>query len=167
MISKLGRAVLMVEIGVTDAKTTFKRPSGAPKTSQRWPPNPPKAIFGSKRRANQGHESSKMNLEALFGGSRGPSDLPRAFQELRKRARESPKTIAKPFLDRKRSFLQNVNILIVKSTFLTVGGSVYEFKIDPKRLREEIKNDIDSPIILPRPSPAARGEQTRPKRISR
>ena len=108
-----------------------------------------------------------MNLEALFGGSRGPSDLPRAFQELRKRARESPKTIAKPFLDRKRSFLQNVDILIIKSTFLRVGGSVYEFKIDPKRLREEIKNDIDSPIILPRPSPAARGEQTRPKRISR
>ena len=24
-----------------------------------------------------------------------------------------------------------------------VGGSVYEFKIDPKRLREEIKNDIE------------------------
>ena len=124
MISKLGRAVLMVEIGVTHAKTTLKRPSGAPKTSQRWPPNPPKAIFGSKRRANQGHESSKMNLEALFGGSRGPSDLPRAFQELRKIVRESPKTIAKPFLDRKRSFLQNVKILIVKSAFLKVGGSV-------------------------------------------
>ena len=24
-----------------------------------------------------------------------------------------------------------------------MGGSVYEFKIDPKRLREEIKNDIE------------------------
>ena len=96
MISKLGRAVLMVEIGVTDAKTTFKRPSGAPKTSQRWPQNPPKAIFGSKRRANQGHESSKMNLEALFGGSRGPSDLPRAFQELRKRAKDGPRTLPRP-----------------------------------------------------------------------
>ena len=65
-----------------------------------------------------------MNLEALFGGSRGPSDLPRAPQELPKGARESPKTIAKPFLDRKRSFLQNVNILIVKSSLLRVGGSV-------------------------------------------
>ena len=146
------------------------RPQEAPrgdKKRHRQPHHPPKAISGSKRRANQAQESSKMNLAAFFGGSRGLSNLPRAFQELRKRARESPKTIAKPFLDRKRSFLQNVNILIIKSTFLRVGGSVYEFKIDPKRLREEIKNDIDSPIILPRPSPAARGEQTRPKRVPR
>ena len=27
--------------------------------------------------------------------------------------------------------------------FLRVGGSVWEFKIDPKRFREEIKNDIE------------------------
>ena len=27
--------------------------------------------------------------------------------------------------------------------FLRVGGSVSEIKIDPKRLREEIKNDIE------------------------
>ena len=65
-----------------------------------------------------------MNLEALFGRSRGPSELPKAPQEVPKGARESPKTIAKPFLDRKRSFLQNVNILAVKSTFLRVGGTV-------------------------------------------
>ena len=50
---------------------------------------------------------------------------------------------------------------------MRVGGSVWEFKIDPKMLREEIKNDIDSPIILPRPSPAARGEQTRLTRVPR
>ena len=85
-ISKLGRAVLMVEIGLTDAKTTLQRPSGAPKTSQRRPQNPPKAIFGSKRRANQAQESSKMNLEALLGRFRSPSDLPRAFQELPNRS---------------------------------------------------------------------------------
>ena len=30
-----------------------------------------------------------------------------------------------------------------KSRFLTVGGSVWELKIDPKRLRKEIKNDIE------------------------
>jgi len=46
-----------------------------------------------------------------------------------------------------------------------VGGSVWEFNIDPKRLREKIKNDIDGPRTLPRPSSAARGEQTRPKRV--
>ena len=27
--------------------------------------------------------------------------------------------------------------------FLRVGGSVWELKIDPKRFREEIKNDIE------------------------
>ena len=27
-----------------------------------------------------------------------------------------------------------------------MGGSVWEFKIDPKRLREEIKNDIEKQI---------------------
>merc|ERR1712078_719723 len=103
------------------------RPQEAPrgdKKRHRQPHHPPKAISGSKRRANQAEESSKMNLGALFGGFRGPSDLPRAPQELPKGAWESPKTIAKPFLDRKRSFLQNVNILVVKSTFVRVGGSV-------------------------------------------
>ena len=30
-----------------------------------------------------------------------------------------------------------------KSTCLKVGGSVWELKIDPKRLREEIKTDIE------------------------
>ena len=32
----------------------------------------------------------------------------------------------------------------MKSTFLRVGGSVWELKIDPKRLREEIKNNIET-----------------------
>ena len=31
----------------------------------------------------------------------------------------------------------------VKPTFSTVGGSVWELKIDPKRFREEIKNIIE------------------------
>ena len=33
--------------------------------------------------------------------------------------------------------------MIEKSTFLRMGGSVWEFKIDPKRFREEIKNSIE------------------------
>ena len=97
-VSKLGRAVLMVEIGLTDAKTTLKRPSGAPKTSQRQPQNAPKAIFGSKKRANEAQESSKTNLEALFGRSRGPKELPRAPQEppksSQKEAERAPKLVA-------------------------------------------------------------------------
>ena len=132
----------MLEIGLTDAKTTFKRPSGAPKTRQIRPHNAPKAIFGSKKRANEAQDNSKTNLEALFGRSRGPKELPRESQELPKGARESPTTLPKPSLDRKRCFFKNVKILIVKSTFWRVGWSVWELKIDPKRLREESKNDI-------------------------
>ena len=90
------------------------RPQEVPrgdKKRHRRPQNPPKAIFGSKRRANQAQESSKIYLEALFGGSRGPSELPKAPKELPKGARESPKTIAQPFLDRKHGFLKNINII--------------------------------------------------------
>ena len=99
------------------------RPQEAPrgdKKRHRQPHHPPKAISGSKRRANQAQESSKIYLEALFGGSRGPSELPKAPKELPKGVRESPKTIAQPFLDRKHRFLKNANIMIRKSTFLRV-----------------------------------------------
>ena len=41
-----------------------------------------------------------------------------------------------------------MQIIIVKSTFLSVGGSVWELKIDPKRFREEIKNDLDPPKAI-------------------
>ena len=36
-----------------------------------------------------------------------------------------------------------MRILSGKSTFSRVGVSVWELKIDPKRLREQIKNDIE------------------------
>ena len=60
------------------------------------------AIVGSKKRANEAQESSKTNLEALFGRSRSPKELPRYSQELPKGAQESPKTLSKPSLHRKR-----------------------------------------------------------------
>ena len=110
-VSKPGKTVLMVEIGLADAKTALKRPSGAPKTSQRQPQNAPKAIFGSKKRANEAQESSKTNLEALFGRSRGPKELPRDPQESpkssQKEAERAPKRFQKPSLDRKWRFLKN------------------------------------------------------------
>ena len=87
----------MVEIGLTDAKTTLKGPSGAPKTSERQPQNAPKAIFGSKKRANEAQESSKTNLEALFGRSRGPKELPRAPQEPPKSSQKEPESVPKRF----------------------------------------------------------------------
>ena len=40
-------------------------------------------------------------------------------------------------------FFQKSSSRPIESTFLLVGGSVWELKIDPKRLREEIKNDIE------------------------
>ena len=96
MVSKLGRAVLMVEIGLADANTTLKMPSGAPKTSQIRPQNAPNTIFGSKKRANEAQESSKRNLEALCGRSRGPKEPPMNRQGPPKEAHESPKTCSKP-----------------------------------------------------------------------
>ena len=89
----------MVKIGLTDTKFPPKGPPGAPKRSQRRPQNALKTIFGSKKRANEAQESSKTNLEALFGRSRGPPKLPRSPQELPNGARESPKTLSKPYLD--------------------------------------------------------------------
>ena len=46
-----------------------------------------------------------------------------------------------------------------------MGGSVWEFKIDPKRLREGIKQPKDDPRTVPWPPSAARSKQTRPKRV--
>ena len=90
-------AVLMFEIGLTDAKTALERPSGAPKTSRRRPQNCPKAIFGCKKRANHAQESSKKNLDALFGRSRGPEGLPRDPQETPKSSQKEPERAPKRF----------------------------------------------------------------------
>ena len=49
---------------------------------------------------------------------------------------------------------------MVSPSFLKVGWSVWEFKIDPKRLREEIKNDVEKrrkKINEKRPSRATKG----------
>ena len=89
-------AVLMVEMGLTEAKTPPKRPSWAPKTSQIRPQNRPKATFGSKKQANEAQESSKTNLEA-FGRSRGPKELPKDSQETPKSFQKEPERAPKRF----------------------------------------------------------------------
>ena len=106
-ISKLGRAVLMVEIGLADAKTTLQRPSGASKTSQRRPQNLPKATFGSKKQANEALESSKTNLEAFFGRSRGLKELPRDHQESPKSSQKEPERASKRFQN--HHWIENVD----------------------------------------------------------
>ena len=67
------------------------------KTSQRRPQNLPKATFGSKKQANEAQESSKTNLEALFGRSRGPKELPRAPQEPPKSSQKEAERAPKRF----------------------------------------------------------------------
>ena len=137
----------MVEIGLTDANTTLRKPSGAPKTSQRQPQNAPKAIFGSKKRANEAQESSKTNLEALFGRSRGPKELPRAPQEPPKSSQKEPERAPKRFQN--HLWVESVDFSRVEllprrnQGCLRVGGSAWELKIDPKRLRKKEKNDIE------------------------
>ena len=44
----------------------------------------------------------------------------------------------------RRGFFKNERISIVKSICSKVGRSVWEFKIDPERLREEIKSIIET-----------------------
>ena len=133
----------MVKIALTETKTPPKSASGAPKTSQRRPQNARKTIFGSKKRANEAQGSSRTNLEALFGRSRGPKEPAIDPQELPKGAQGSPKTLSIPSLDLKRCCFKTVKTPEGKSRFLRVGGSIWEFKIDLKRLRKEIKNDIE------------------------
>ena len=132
-----------VKIGPTGTKTPTERPRGAPNTSPIRPQNVLSAIFSGKKQANDAQGSSKSNLEALFGRCRAPKEPPRDPQELPKGAQESPQTLSKPSLDLNRCFFINVKISSGKSRFLRVGGSAWELKIDPKRLRQKITYDID------------------------
>ena len=64
MVSKLGKAVLIIKTSLAGTKTLPQKFSGAPKTSQRRPQNLPKATFGSKKQANEAQESSKSDKNA-------------------------------------------------------------------------------------------------------
>ena len=99
----------------------------------------PDAISSSKKRADEAQEGSKMNLEAFFGRSRGPREPPRHAPEVPKGPRGSPKTLPKPCSERKLCFVENVNIPLMKQCLLWVGGSAWELKIHPARLRRTRK----------------------------
>ena len=64
MVSKLGKAVLIIKTSLAGTKTPPKKPSGAQQTSQIRPQNLPKATFGSKKQANEAQESSKSDKNA-------------------------------------------------------------------------------------------------------
>jgi len=61
------------------------------------PHNAPKAIFGSKTRANEAQDISTTILEALSGRSRSPKELPRAPQETRKSSQKERERAPKRF----------------------------------------------------------------------
>ena len=50
---------------------------------------------------------------------------------------------------------------------MRVGGSAWELKIDPKRPRKKVKDDIEERITNINEKEAARSEQTRPNKVSR
>ena len=93
----------------------------------------------SKMRANEAQESSKMNLETFFTRSRGPREPPRHAPGIPKGPRGSPKTLQKPSSDRKLCFVEKFDFPFVKPSFLKVGGSVWEVKIHPERVRRKKK----------------------------
>ena len=84
----------MVSLGAQNRSQEAPR---GDQTSQRRPQNLPKATFGSKKQANEAQESSKTNLGALFGRSRGPKELPRDPQESPKSSPKEAKRAPKRF----------------------------------------------------------------------
>ena len=98
-------------------------------------------------------DKEKRGVDTEIGSSYRVTQIsagpPRSRQETPKRpprdpkgSQKSPKTVSKPSLDLNRSSFTHVNISNGKSRFLRVGGSVWDFKIDPKRPRQKIKDDI-------------------------
>ena len=106
----------------------------------------PQAIFGSKKRANEAQSRSKriwrpalVDLEAPKSSQEPPKNPPRAP----KRRPGEPQNAFKTSFGSKMMIFQKSSSRPITSAFLRVGGTVWEFKIHPKRLREEIKNDIE------------------------
>ena len=69
-----------------------------------------------------------------------PPESPKRAQN---EAERPPKRFQNHLWIENDDFFKNRAPAIIKSSFLMVGGSVWELKIDPKRLRGEIKNDIE------------------------
>ena len=120
------------------------------------------ASFARSLLPKMAQESSMINLEALFGPSRSPSELPSAAQELPKGARESPRTTAKPFLDRKNWFFNNAIIHIGKSTFSRVGGRFGSSKSTPRG--SERKDKMTSTAPEPTQGHLRQQEASKPSR---
>ena len=98
---------------------------------------------------------------------RSSQEIPRRPPRAPKRSPREPQNVFKTIFGSKTLIFQKCKDSLIKPTFLNVGGSVWEFKIDPKRFREGIKRAKDDPRTFPRPPSAARSKQTRPKRVPR
>ena len=73
-------------------------------------------------------EARRSSQEPPRALNRSPMELQNAF---------------KTIFGSKMLIYQKSSCRLIKTSFLKVGGSVWELKIDPKRLREEIKNDSE------------------------
>ena len=113
--------------------------------------------WGLKGAPKRSFENSGCHREP----AKAPKEPPRSPQEHPKRAQESPKTLSRACFDRKPCFFENRAPAEVKSRFLRVGGSAWELKIDPKRLRKKIKYDIEERKNENQREEAARSKQTR------
>ena len=118
----------------------------------------PDAIFGSKERADEAQEGSNMNLETFFGRSRGPREPPRHAPEVPKGPRGSPKTLPKPSSDRKRRFVEHVDFPVGKTIMFEGRRVSLGAQHPPREVPKEERT-------FPKPSLAARSEQTMPKII--
>ena len=73
-------------------------------------------------------------------------EAPKSSQEPLKSSQKEPERTPKRFQNHlwiENDDFPKIKLPFIKSTFVRVGGSVWELKIDRKRLREEIKNDIE------------------------
>ena len=81
-----------------------------------------------------------VDPEARRSSQETPRRAPRAPKRRPREPQNAFKTI---FGSKMMIFQKSSSRPLIKSIFLRVGRSVWELKFDPKRLREEIKNDIE------------------------
>ena len=89
----------------------------------------------SKRGPREFQDESGSPLWSIQRPQRAPQGTPRDPN----RSPREPQNAFKTIVGSKTLIVQKYQVFLIQSTFRRVGWSVWEFKIDPKRPREEIK----------------------------
>ena len=132
-------------------KTTLKRPSEVPKTSQKQPHDAPEAIFGKK------------NL-SFFCKLTKPKRVPKHWTPGNTLFYLFFRTTLLPFLY-KTTFGVDFELPNWPSNpqkYWFYYGNPYIFENRPKKTKKRLRGEIKSISTLPRPSSAAKSEQTNP-----